>query len=136
MDPTNPLVNYIELDGDIIVGLGQAESSKIVLKEIDNRFSEKTLLPGFIEGHSHATEGTFWRHVYCGYFDRVDPDGKTWYGLHSIAEVIQRIISSLSRNHQPILGWGIDPIYFDSKKILRERHFSFDPNEIDTNPRT
>ncbi|CAN1548617.1 COG1574 Predicted metal-dependent hydrolase with the TIM-barrel fold [Burkholderiaceae bacterium] len=120
MDPTNPLVNYIELDGDIIVGLGQAESSKIVLKEIDNRFSEKTLLPGFIEGHSHATEGTFWRHVYCGYFDRVDPDGKTWYGLHSIAEVIQRIISSLSRNHQPILGWGIDPIYFDSKKILRE----------------
>ena len=40
---------------------------------LDDRFAEKVLMPGFVEGHAHSMEGTFWRFTYCGYFDRMDP---------------------------------------------------------------
>ena len=45
------------------------------------RFADKVLMPGLVEGHSHVSEGVQWRFTYCGFFDRTDPDGKTWSGL-------------------------------------------------------
>ena len=40
---------------------------------LDERFADKVLMPGLVEGHSHLMAGTLWRHVYCGYFDATDP---------------------------------------------------------------
>ena len=34
-------------------------------------------MPGMVEGHSHVFERAIWRYVYCGYCDRMDPNGKT-----------------------------------------------------------
>ena len=48
-------------------------------------------MPGLVEGHSHVAEGSMWRFVYCGYFDRTDPDGKVWGGAKSIEDVIARL---------------------------------------------
>ncbi len=31
----------------------------LVVGEIDNRFADKVLMPGLVEGHSHLMEGTF-----------------------------------------------------------------------------
>ncbi len=48
-------------------------------------------MPGLVEGHSHAAEGTFWRYTYLGRFDRMDPEGKVWPGAESIEDVVTRL---------------------------------------------
>ena len=34
--------------------------------ELDERFADKVLMPGFVEGHSHACEGGVWNFPYVG----------------------------------------------------------------------
>ena len=48
--------------------------------DLDDRFSDKVLMPGFVEGHCHAKEGGVWDQPYVGYLDRRDPDGALWPG--------------------------------------------------------
>ena len=48
---------------------------------LDDRFADKVLMPGLVEGHSHAWEGGVWKFPYVGYFDRHDPEGRRWPGL-------------------------------------------------------
>ena len=80
-------------------------------------------MPGLVEGHSHVAEGVQWRFVYCGYFDRTDPDGKVWPGVKSIDEVVARLRGqrqSSSDPKQPLTGWALDPIYFDNRRMTRQ----------------
>jgi hypothetical protein len=87
---------------------------------LDDRLADKVLLPGFVEGHSHVIEGVFWRFAYCGYFDRRDPDGKTWPGAVSIEAVIARLQAAAGGTTGPIAGWGLDPIYFGDRRVSRQ----------------
>ena len=34
--------------------------------ELDETFKDKIIMPGLVEGHSHAMEGTLWRYTYLG----------------------------------------------------------------------
>lgn len=82
---------------------------------VDTTFADKILMPGFVEGHVHLMEGDMWNHVYVGYFDRYDPDGRLWPGLKSIDEAVIRlsaIESELDDPSRPLMAWGFDPIYF------------------------
>ena len=91
--------------------------------KLDTRFEDKVILPGFVEGHAHTMEGTLWRHVYCGYFDRMDPDGKLWSGVKSKAGMLQRLKEAeekLSDPSAPLPGWQLDPIYFENERITRQ----------------
>ena len=66
------------------------------------------LMPGIVEGHSHVAEGAMWRFVYCGYFDRTDPDGKIWAGAKGIEEVIARLMqaNTAPESTAPLPGWS------------------------------
>ena len=89
---------------------------------IDDRFADKVLLPGFVEGHTHLMEGALWRYVYVGFHDRTDPDGRVWPGAHSIDEVVQRLLDAqrtLTDPRAPLVGWGFDPIYFGARRCER-----------------
>ncbi|MFP5407201.1 MAG: amidohydrolase, partial [Gammaproteobacteria bacterium] len=89
----------------------------------DERFADKVLFPGFVEGHSHLMEGALWRFIYVGYHDRVDPDGRVWPGARSMDEVVERLVSEqakLSDPAQPLVGWGLDPLYFGGRRCSRE----------------
>jgi predicted amidohydrolase YtcJ len=90
---------------------------------IDNRFAEKVLMPGFVEGHAHTMEGTLWRYVYCGFFDRLDPNGKSWAGLTSIEAVLERLKEAevkMDNPDEPLSGWSLDPIYLNNKRVTRQ----------------
>ena len=79
-------------------------------------------MPGLVEGHSHVAEGVQWRFVYCGYFDRTDPDGKLWPGVRSIEErsgAACRSQRQLADAGKPLTGWALDPIYFDNRRMTR-----------------
>jgi predicted amidohydrolase YtcJ len=67
-------------------------------------------------------EGTLWRNVYCGYVDRMDPDGKVWDGLKTIDAVLDRLRqedSKLDDPDAPLSGWQLDPIYMDNQRVSR-----------------
>ncbi len=123
MNPSNPEATHVAVRGDRILGAGNLEAlAGWGDYTLDDRFVDKVLMPGLVEGHSHATEGSCWRYVYCGYFDRADPGGKIWPGLPSVDAVIERLQENnaeLGEGEEPISAWGLDPIYFGDVLVSR-----------------
>lgn len=123
MNPARPVVSHVAVRDGKIVGAGTfKELQQWGDYKHDDRFSDKVLMPGLVEGHAHTMEGTLWRYVYCGYFDRLDPDGRLWSGAKNIDEVIQRLKeaeSLLSDPNAPLSGWQLDPIYFNNERVSR-----------------
>jgi len=124
MNPARPLATHVAVRDGRILGAGALdELSGWGPYELDTRFADKVLMPGLVEGHSHLMEGVFWRFVYCGWFDRRDPDGRTWPGAKSLDAVIERLReaqAALADPAQPLVGWGFDPIYFGDRRCVRE----------------
>ena len=119
MNPVRPAATHVAVHEGRIVAVGDANDFVHASNQVDDQFADKILLPGLVEAHSHATEGTFWRHTYCGFFDRMDPDGQVWTGLGSTEAIVKRLTTSLHPGAEFLTGWGIDPIYFQNSKISR-----------------
>ncbi|MEO7851924.1 MAG: amidohydrolase [Rubrivivax sp.] len=124
MNPARPTATHVAVRDGRILGAGTAdELAGWGPHDVDERFADKVLMPGLVEGHSHLMEGAFWRFVYCGYFDRRDPDGTVWPGARSLEAVIERLREADARLDDPaaaLAGWGFDPIYFDNRRCVRE----------------
>jgi len=85
MNPNRPFATHVAVRDGRILGAGSLEELKGWGKlELDERFANKVILPGFVEGHCHAFEGGVWKFPYVGYFDRISPDGTRCKGLKSI----------------------------------------------------
>ena len=133
MNPARPHASHVAVRDGRILGAGSLdELTGWGPNEIDDRFRDKVLMPGLVEGHSHVSEGAFWRLIYAGYHDRTDPDGRTWRGLHSLAAVIERLAQENAARPDPgtpLMAWGFDPIYYadrhcdrhDLDRVARER---------------
>ena len=123
MNPSQPYANHVAVRDGRILGTGSFdEVAGWGEHRIDDTFVEKVLMPGFVEGHSHAMEGSLWDHVYVGYFDRMDPDGKVWEGLKDIDAIIRRlkaIEGKFDKPETPLAGWSLDPIYYDNERVTR-----------------
>lgn len=124
MNPSRPETTHVAVREGRILGAGSLEELAGWGKhELDERFADKVLMPGLVEGHSHAMEGTFWRYVYVGFFDCMDPDGRVWAGATSIDAVIDRLREAAARpdgDAEPLSAWSLDPIYFGSRRVARE----------------
>jgi predicted amidohydrolase YtcJ len=95
--------------------------------EVDDRFADKVLMPGLVEGHCHLKEGSMWKLPYLGWFDRRDPAGKVWPGLRSMDAVVDRLAQAAAQMraagcapNDPLLAWGFDPIYFGGERMTVE----------------
>ncbi|MEO0910433.1 MAG: amidohydrolase family protein, partial [Pseudomonadota bacterium] len=124
MKSSQPTANYVAVRDGLILGAGDLDSlTGWGEYELDDRFSDKVIMPGFVEGHAHTMEGTLWRHTYCGYFDRMDPDGKVWPGIKTKEGVLERLKQAeqeITDPDAPLPGWQLDPIYFDNERITRK----------------
>ena len=123
MNPARPEASHVAVRDGRILGAGTLdELAGWGAHRVDERFADKVLMPGFVEGHSHLMEGALWRFVYVGYHDRTDPDGRVWPGARSIEAVVQRLAEQeklLTDSRQPLVGWGLDPIYFGAARCAR-----------------
>ncbi|PMR67349.1 amidohydrolase [Halomonas heilongjiangensis] len=123
MNPSQPEATHIAVrDGRILAVGPEAAMKGLGEVTIDERFSEQVILPGFVEGHSHALEGAMWEHLYLGYFPRRDPEGNYWRGAQSIKVMQQQL-----RDHagtlppgEPLIAWGFDPVYFEGARLDRQ----------------
>ena len=124
MNPARPVATHVAVRDGRILGAGSlAELEGWGDYTLDERFSDKVIMPGLVEGHSHAMEGTLWRYTYLGYFDRMDPNGKVWSGLDNIEGVLERLKEAdakLEDPDTPLPGWSLDPIYFNNERVTRE----------------
>ena len=127
MNPARPTASHVAVRDGRILGAGTlAELTGWGSYELDERFSDKVLMPGLVEGHSHLMAGSLWRHRYCGYFDVADHNGKIWPGSQSLNAVIDALISFNSSelsgsisDVSSVVGWGFDPIYFGTARCNR-----------------
>ncbi|HXH04634.1 MAG TPA: amidohydrolase [Candidatus Competibacteraceae bacterium] len=124
MNPDQPVATHVAVRDGRILGVGSLEELQgWGPYELDTRFADKVLMPGLVEGHSHVLEGGVWNHTYVGYYDRRGPDGTLWSGLKSIDQMVARLREAQARltdPQQPLLAWGLDPIFFGGARLTRE----------------
>ena len=109
MNPARPEATHVAVRDGRILGAGPLEElAGWGAYALDDTFADKVLMPGFVEGHSHAAEGTFWRYTYLGRFDRMDPEGKVSPGAESIEDVVARL-QEAERIYRAVLA--ADPIH-------------------------
>jgi predicted amidohydrolase YtcJ len=121
MNPLKPTATHVAVREGNILAVGTLEEmAGWGAYELDQRFADKVMMPGLVEGHSHLYEGGLWRFPYIGYFDRRGPDGTLWQGLKSFDEVVDRlkeVEAQLDDPDAPLLAWGFDPIYFSGPRM-------------------
>lgn len=124
MNPNQPEVSHVAVREGRVLGAGSlAELEPWGDYELDTRFADKVLMPGMIEGHAHTMEGTLWRNVYVGWFDRMDPEGQVWDGVKSIEGVLDRLSEAeraMEDPDTPLSGWSLDPIYMNNQRVNRQ----------------
>ena len=121
MNPNQPFATHVAVRDGRILGAGTLESLRGWGKfDLDERFADKVILPGFVEGHSHAFEGGVWKFPYVGFFDRTSPDGKRSPGLKNIEEVVAALQAhekTMPKDGSTLFAWGFDPIYFTGRRM-------------------
>lgn len=123
MNPALPEATHVAVRDGRILAAGSVDDMSCWPDAVkDNRFADKVLMPGFVEGHSHIMEGGIWPYTYVGYFDRISPEGVRVPGLKSIDEVVERLRAVSDAMGDPdelLFAWGFDPIYFDGRRMNR-----------------
>ena len=121
MNASHPLATHVAVRDGRILGVGSIDELKgWGPHQLDDRFTDKVLLPGLVEAHAHLMAGALWRYTYCGYFDLRDPDGRNWPGGRTLEAVIGQLSNASARQPDgPLLGWGFDPIYFGTQRVSR-----------------
>ena len=126
MNTYQPVTTHVAVRGGRILGTGSLdELAEWGDYTIDNSFEDKILLPGFVEAHCHAMNGSVWENTYVGYFDRTDPDGRVWPGIKDLDGVLDRlreIERTLGDPEQTLVAWGFDPIYFNDGVRMTVSH--------------
>jgi len=121
MNPRQPVATHVAIREGKILAVGTLDDMRQWTDaEPDTSFSDKVLMPGLVEGHSHLMEGAMWSAVYVGYYERRGPDGTRWPGLQSLDAVIERLQEAerkLDDASAPLLAWGFDPIFFGSERL-------------------
>ena len=91
MNPRRPEATHVAVRDGHVLGAGVLdELAGWGDHELDERFADKVIMPGFVEGHCHSWEGSAWEDTYLGFFDRTAPDGVLHPGLKSIDAVVER----------------------------------------------
>ena len=122
MNPRRPEATHVAVREGRVLGTGTLDDlTGWGDHSLDERFADKVITPGFVEGHCHSWEGDAWRDTYLGFFDRTAPDGVVHRGLESLDEVVERFRAAETRLSDPddtLMGWGFDPIFFDGRRMV------------------
>lgn len=92
--------------------------------DVDNRFREHVLVPGFVEAHGHTAQGALAPLPHVGYFDFPLPDGSVAPGVKSYEELQDRL-NDLNRSMpegEMLFANGFDPIFFAGEPRLTREH--------------
>ena len=123
MNPSRPVATHVAVRDGRIVLVGTPDDMRdLAGATLDERFADKVLLPGFVEGHAHVMEGTLWARPYVGAFARRAPDGTLVAGATSVDAVVARLreaAAAMADCEAPVLAWGFDPLQIGDRTLTR-----------------
>lgn len=128
MNNDMPQAKAVAVKDGRILGVGTIESLKPWLErhsyEVDDRFKDDIIIPGFIEAHMHPqVTGLLWQAVYVGHFDRHAPDGTFIKGLKTKQEALDKIKNAVEQKKKTgkkngwVFAWGYQPEFFDNSPL-------------------
>lgn len=122
MDPRRPVASHLAVRDGRILAVGDLETvSSWGPAVVDDRFADKVLMPGLVEGHGHMMTGGIWRYAYVGHIDRTSPDGRRWPAVRDNDAVVARLREAAAAMPagEPLLGWGLDPLFLKGARLSR-----------------
>ncbi len=123
MNPMRPFATHVAVRDGRILAVGSLDEVRSAGSgEVDTRFADKVLLPGFVEGHSHIMEGIMWSLPYVGAGDRRSPEGVLVRGLPGIEAIIARLReaeAAMTDPAAPLFAWGFDPLHIGGTPLTR-----------------
>ena len=127
LDPATPSAQAVAVMNGKILGVGTLDEVRGWVTneefEIDRRFQNAVIVPGFIEAHMHPQfTGVLWQGVYVGRFDRTSPDGTPIKGLETKAAVIERLRNAAAKipaDGRWLVAWGYQPEFYDNSPLTR-----------------
>lgn len=123
MNPSRPHATHVAVREGRVVAVGSLAEVGGHGATVDERFKDKVLLPGFVEGHSHIMEGMMWNLPYVGAGDRRSPEGKLVQGLPDIEAIVARLQQAeaeMTDPDAPLFAWGFDPLHIGSHSLTRQ----------------
>ena len=123
MNPSRPQATHVAVREGRVVAVGSLEEVGGANATVDDRFKDKVLLPGFVEGHSHIMEGMMWNLPYVGAGDRRSPEGRLVKGLPDIEAIVARLQQAeaeMTDPDAPLFAWGFDPLHIGSHSLTRQ----------------
>ncbi|MFT5706866.1 MAG: putative amidohydrolase YtcJ [Oceanospirillaceae bacterium] len=125
LNPDCPEVTHVAVSEGKILALGTLEELAGLNLPIDEKFSDKVLMPGFVEAHGHAICGESWRYSYLGFDQQYDPSGNCWPGIVNQQQAINRLQAAqekLADADTGLIAWHYDPIFWADQNKLLDRH--------------
>ncbi len=124
MNPMQPEATHVAVRDGRILSVGSlARMREHGPFDLDERFADKVLMPGLVEGHSHLMAGSMWQFPFVGFHDRTAPDGRVWPGCRGFDAVIERLAgieASMADADEPLVAWGFDPIFFGTERMTAD----------------
>src|SRR5258708_26322524 len=127
LDPGTPTARAVAVMDGKILGVGTLAEVRGWITdeevEIDQRFKDAVIVPGFIEAHMHPQfTGVLWQGVYVGRFDRTSPDGTLIKGMETKQAVIERLRNAAAKmpaDGRWLVAWGYQPEFYGNSPLTR-----------------
>jgi len=116
MDPGRPHASAVAVADGRIVSAGTLKSMQPWLRrntyEIDDRYADKIIFPGFIDPHTHLRySGVYMGLNYVGPIDSASPTGlrKGLPNRDAVRNQLRSLVSEHDDPSKPLTAWGYDP---------------------------
>ena len=116
MDPGRPDASAVAVSDGRIVSVGSIDSMEPWLRRyphsIDDRYSDKIMMPGFIDPHTHLRlSGTYMGLEYVGPIESAAPGGirKGLPSRDAVLNQLRALAAEQTDPTTPITAWGYDP---------------------------
>ena len=123
MDPNCPDATHVAVRNGRILAVGDLDDVAVWgAHRLDDRYTDKVMLPGLIEAHAHVMAGGIWNHTYCGHYARTDPNGRVWEGVRDYDAIIARLrsVAQATPGGQAVIGWGVDPNFIEGPRFDKD----------------
>jgi predicted amidohydrolase YtcJ len=119
---SRPVASAVAIRDGRILAVGDVEECRSWgPHRVDDRFADRFLVPGFVEAHSHTTEGQWASLAYVGWYDRRMADGVVVPGVHSVGALVERlrVLHASAASGETLMVGGFDPIFLDGPRLHR-----------------